>query len=366
MEMSTVPLDLPPPKKEKRKKKYTLCVIQFRQDVVTTVKKYGILFILMVAMFLLGILLNQLPSKNPKFIPLASWCHHSQLYKDQKAKLENLTLTIRPPPSISGEDELPVEETKISLNDFGLMYIPRMPKGLHTATAVVYFIWPLMPLLLHVRNMNDAKLESFMAHILGQTSNFGIAELFRTQIMFPEDLFLDKCNVTPDECLLYSYKKEALRLYLPPPANVTGNSSTPRSFCRGQFLNQKNGQFNDSSILYDSLHHYPDPICMLLGASIVCFITNMCQWKNINPDTRSMRDTTVTKRSFLAINDIAMLTITLFYFHSLYMTYDLLQMLGLFVGVPLQLMINRTISYAGKKLATTNKQDPPVKRKIVI
>jgi hypothetical protein len=341
-------------KKNNRKKKYTLCVIQFRQDLVTTVKKYGILFILMVAMFLLGILLNQLPSKNPKFIPLASWCHHSQLYKDQKAKLENLTLTIRPPPD---GPESQVEETKISLKDFGLMYIPRMPKGLHTATAVVYFVWPLMPLLLHIRHMNDAKLESFMAHILGQTSNFGIAELFRTQIMFPEDLFLDKCNVTPDECLLYSYKKEALRLYLPPSNVTAGNSSsnTPRSFCRGQFLNQKNGQFNDSSILYDSLHHYPDPICMLLGASIVSFITNMCQWRNINPTTKSIRDTTVTKRSFLAINDIAMLSITLFYLHSLYMTYDLLQLLGLLIGVPLQLMINRTISYAGKKLAHVDK-----------
>lgn len=238
-----------------------------------------------------------------------------------------------------------------------LTYIPSMSVGLHTAMALLCFIWPILPLLLHInsRNINEAKLESIIAHILGQTTNFGVAEIFRTQIAYPEDLFLEKCNVSPEDCLFMSQEKVSLPLYLPPvsaTALATVDNSKPyRSFCKGQYYKITNTTevYDDGKIIYNSLHHFPDPVCFLLGASIVCFLTNMCQWRIINPKTKSMRDTTVTIRSILAISDIAIMATSIFYLYQLYITYDLLQLVGIFVGVLLQLMINRTISYRSKK-----------------
>lgn len=239
--------------------------------------------------------------------------------------------------------------------DTKLSYIPTMPVGLHAAMITLCFTWPLLPLLLHIKqnNINEAKIESIIAHILGQTTNFGVAELFRTQIALPENLFLDKCNVSPEDCLYLSQEKISLPLYLPPSVlNSTHVEKPLMAFCKGQYYKSTSSStrhvLNDGIIIYNSLHHFPDAVCLLFGASLVCFITNLCLWRSINPKTKSIRDTTITIRSILAISDIALMATTIFYVYQLAITYDLLQLLGIFVGAILQLMINRTISYASK------------------
>ena len=232
--------------------------------------------------------------------------------------------------------------------------------------------------------MSPAKLESIITHILGQMSNFGIAEVFRTQIPLPEDLFLDKCNLSPEECLFLSKEKIPLPLYLPP--NATLNQTPPvstsltitssqttvldmsldsmaanddhpvRGLCRGQYFHTQHDKIKDGPIIYNSLHHYPDPICMLFGSSLVCFIASIFHWKKINPTNKGYTDVSITVRSILVLSDIGMIGSFLVYLVHLYLTYDLLQLLGVCVGVLLQVMINRIISYEHKK----NKSDEKV------
>ena len=253
-----------------------------------------------------------------------------------------------------------------------------MPSGLAIATGAFCFIWPLLPLLLNSRkHMNDVKLESIITHVLGQVSNFGIAEVFRTQIPLPEDLFLDKCNLSPDECLFFSKEKIALPLFRPPLYNAstphtvsTSLSSTssqtmvhdaqldtqlPRGLCRGQYYNTKNNKFQDGPVIYNSLHHYPDAICMLFGSAVVSFIASICHWKNINHTKKGFTQVSLTVRSILVLTDIGMIGSFLVYLVHLYLTYDMLQLLGVLVGILLQVSINRIISYHHKSSGQKNK-----------
>ena len=147
-----------------------------------------------------------------------------------------------------------------------------MPKGLVEVTATFCFLWPLLPLLLNSRNtVTDAKIESIMAHVLGQTSNFGIAELLRTQIQYPEDLFLEKCNISPSQCLRLSHDKNPLQLYASPQINIQEDQSImTEGLCKGQFYHTNDSKIlNDNQgIIYNSLHHYPDVVCMLLERAL--------------------------------------------------------------------------------------------------
>jgi hypothetical protein len=208
--------------------------------------------------------------------------------------------------------------------------------------------------------------------VLGQATNFGLAEVFRTQIAFPESLFLEKCNISPLECLQMSQNKVALPLYIPPQKM---NSST-EAMCRGQYQNNdryvkssinnttgvatvpaKKKTFNDGKIIYNSLHHYPDPVCMMFGASIISFFVSIIEWENMNPRRKKLQQTSATIRSILTISDIASMSCMLFYFYNLYVTYDMAQLLGILVGAVLQLLINRTVSYHSKYLKTGRAND---------
>lgn len=305
-------------------------------SLLMTAKKNGIVGFLIVAMFLTGLLTNQLSDKNPLLIPHPEWCYHSSLHSQHLETIANmtspktLTTTARPQPEMT---EASSQET---------LYIPTMPRGLAETTAVFCFIWPLLPMLLNSRNtFIDAKREFVMSHVLGQTSNFGIAEVFRTQIALPEDLFLDKCNLTPEECLRLSQEKIALPLYEPQDSNHP-------SLCRGQFKaanNASHAAYNDRPIIYNSLHHYPDPVCMLFGSSLVSFIATIMHWGKLNPTQKKLYQTSATVRSILTVSDIAMLSSLLFYLYNLYVAYDLMQVLGIVVGIVLQLLIHRTVSY---------------------
>ena len=87
---------------------------------------------------------------------------------------------------------------------------------------------------------------------------------------------------------------------------------------------------------------------MLFGASVVSFIASVCHWRNLNPRRKKMNDSSPTVRNILTISDIAMLGCMLVYVYYLYITSDMLQVLGVFVGILLQAMINRTVSYQQK------------------
>lgn len=356
------------------------CDNRYSRDAYVVFQKYGVVCILTLVMFLAGVLLNLLSDKNPPVIPHPSWCEHSSLHAKHLQTIGNITLkamrssTSTIAPSSQTEEgsgdlysstSLPTPTQPIF--NMETMYIPTMPKGLSAAAGTFCFSWPLLPLLLNSRTtMNNAKIESIISHVLGQATNFGLAEVFRTQIAYPESLFLEKCNISPLECLQMSQNKVALPLYIPSQKN---NSSA--AMCRGQYYNNdiyvkssinsesgvasvpaKKKTFNDGKIIYNSLHHYPDPVCMMFGASIVSFIVSIIEWDNMNPRRKKLQQSSATVRSILTMSDIATMSSMLFYIYNLYVTHDMAQLLGLFVGTVLQLLINRTVSYHSKHLRT--------------
>lgn len=285
-------------------------------NILDTGKKYGITGALTLVMIVVAVCTNQLTDKNPHIVTKPGWCHHSKFYQNQKEKFPNLT---------NGQSLISP--------------VPTMPRGLAETTGVLCFFWPLLPLLLNSRNtFTDAKGESIMAHLLGQSSNFGIAEIFQTQIELPEDLFLEKCNISPKECLRLSQEK------IPRPLYVSSKSQLP-PVCKGQHFNSTTAFQDEANTLFQSLHHYPDTICMLFGASVVTFLTGLCRWRDLNPTKKKLYDASTTVRNLLTISDVATLACVLCYFYFLCVTYDLAQLAGVFVGVLLQLFINRTISY---------------------
>lgn len=332
------------------------------QLVHTVVGKYGIVGVITTLMLLVGLLCNMASDKNPLLVPHPDWCHHSSLYTTHQETLANMTSSTTVAPLTSLNQSL-LQEHQPS------MYIPNMPRGLAETTAVFCFVWPLLPMLLNSRKtFNGAKMESILSHVLGQTSNFGIAEVFRTQIAYPEDLFLDKCNLSPLECLRLSQEKILLPLYLPrpPPPDALLTDGLPRNpaaMCKGQFYNMANNNtkkkdlFKDEAIIYNSLHHYPDSVCMLFGSALVSFVATILHWRKLNPAQKRMKEASTTVRSILTVSDIAMMTCFLFYLYNLYVAYDMLQIVGVFIGILLQVMINRTVAY--KHQEKKKKTDTP-------
>lgn len=337
-------------------------------------RKYGIVGVITTVMFLVGVLCNTLSDKNPQLVPHPEWCHHSRLYTSHQEKIANMTKMVT---TAAATTTTPGPTTVASTLQQQSLYIPTMPRGLATTTAVFCFLWPLLPMLLNSRkSLNEAKIESIMSHVLGQTSNFGIAEVFRTQIPYPEDLFLDKCNLSPEECLRMSREKRAMPLYLPPSADTTDSAA----MCKGQFYNMHlqpsaelseedaanvtttprlprlRHSFKDEAIIYNSLHHYPDPVCMLFGSALVSFIATIMHWRRLNPTQKKLKETSATVRSILTISDIAMMSCGLFYVYNLYIAYDMSQTLGIFVGILLQVMINRTVAYKHREAQQQQQQ----------
>lgn len=344
-------------KMETLKQKHLDCAPTFS---IPLLKKYGIFLSIIFILFLCGSLFNLISNKNPELIPHADWCHHSRLYKrhnDVKDEVKpNGTIQLpSPTKKMTIKTNVTLKLENVTSN---LMYIPLMPRAIPLATASVFFIWPMLPILLHNKNsLNEAKLESLMAHALGQSCNFAVAEILRTQIMFPEDLFLDKCNISPEDCLLLSNNKVSLPLYL----SARDREDKKQSFCNGQFSHNNNTLYDDNTIIYNSLHHYPDVVCLLFGASLVSYFTSLCHWRILNPVRKNYHRQTssLTNRGILVLSDIAMLSITIVYLYFLIITYDYFQLIGVFLGILLQLMINRIISYEH----TTPLNSPIIQRK---
>lgn len=287
------------------------------------IKNYGILGALAVVMATSGVLVHQLADKNPLVVPHADWCQRSVHYPNNNATAEL------------------AESTKA----LTLTTTTTMPPGLAATTAVFCVLWPLLHMVLNSRkSLNEAKLESIVSHLLGQSSNYGIAEIFRTQMVYPEHLFLDKCNLSPEECLELSQRNMPLPLYQTPAG------AEEKALCRNTTLSATN------PLLYNSLHHYPDPVCMLFGSALVSFIASILHWRSLNPTQKKMYDTSANVRSVLMLSDLATITCVLFYLYHLYMAYDLQQLLGVLVGIVLQVMINRTVVYG--------RRSPPSRREL--
>jgi hypothetical protein len=200
--------------------------------------------------------------------------------------------------------------------------ITTMPKGLGAATIVVVIIFPIIPVLINsqTKKWNDFKVEIVKSHVVGQGSVFGISELLRHFLVSPEPSFLRKCNITVEEC---SIKSHAFNLPLNEPTNT--------SYCHAQDI--------DATELFDSLHHFPDKTCCIIGASIVTFLATLYFWNRINRKGKSIYEAHSMQQCFLILVQCICITLVFTYLYFLYNSFDGSQLYGLIIGAILQLLI---------------------------
>lgn len=205
-------------------------------------------------------------------------------------------------------------------------FLSPMPKGLGIATIIVTLIFPILPILVNsqTKMWNSFKFNIIKCHVVGQGSVFGVSELLRHFITVPEPMFLQKCNITMQECL---FKSQMSSLFL------SGGSSSNSSLC------QTNSTLTGNNELFDSLHHFPDKTCCFIGASIVTFLTTLYFWNRINTKGKSIYNAHSCQQCLLILIQVICVSLVFIYLYFLYQTFEKVQVYGIFIGGLLQLMI---------------------------
>lgn len=203
-----------------------------------------------------------------------------------------------------------------------LVYL-NMPTGLGTATLVVTLVFPLVPMILNskTKKWNDFKVDVMKCHIVGSGSVFGVSEVLRKFLTIPEAAFLQKCNLTIDEC---NFKSQFAHL---PFADNENNAS----FCHTNKT--------QPTELYNSLHHFPNTTCCFIGASIVTMLSTLYFWNRINQNGKSIYDAHPGQKITMIIFQIACISLIFVYLCFLYNSFDDVQIYGVFVGAILQFTI---------------------------
>lgn len=206
-------------------------------------------------------------------------------------------------------------------------FLAPMPKGLAIATIVVTVIFPMLPILVnsYSKSWNSFKFNLIKCHVVGQGSVFGVSELLRHFVTLPEPLFLEKCNITLQDC----FKKSNFNS-LP----LVSNHSNFNALCNLNDTSIENG-----SKLFDSLHHFPDKVCCFIGASLVTFLTTLYFWHRINKNGKSIYNAQTLKQCILIVLQVVCVSLVFIYMYFLYTTFESVQIYGIFIGGLIQLMI---------------------------
>lgn len=200
--------------------------------------------------------------------------------------------------------------------------VSSMPDGLGTMTILMTFVFPMTPLLLNsqAKAWNRFKFEMVKNHVVGQGSVFGMSEALRHILTVPEPTFLQKCNISVDDC------NEKTELNMPQPLNPIVNKTF--AFCN-----------SSSDKIFDSLHHFPDNTCCLIGASIVSFLATLYFWNRANMSGKSIYDAHSLKQYILISSQLLFVGVVLCYLYFLYKSFDSVQIYGLLIGGIVQFMI---------------------------
>lgn len=208
-------------------------------------------------------------------------------------------------------------------------FISTLPNGLGFMTILIVIIFPLVPVIVNSKTKmwNEFKFELVKCHLVGQGSAFGVSELLKHVLITPSPNFLQMCNITSKECLNKTLLLDGLASsVLPlnePFSNLSlchSNSTSPRDF-------------------FNSLHHFPDKICCLIGASIVSFLATLYFWKRANAKGKSIYESHSIQQCLLIVFQIICITCILIYLYFLYNSFDATQMYGILIGGLIQLMI---------------------------
>lgn len=201
--------------------------------------------------------------------------------------------------------------------------ITDMPPAIGPLAITASIVLPLVPLLLNSKLIwTDYKTEILKCHFLGQSASFGVAELFRHYATMPANDFMQKCNISFEECQSMSFSK--LPLYFFPNVNET--------VCK---QNVSNKEYN-----FDTLHNFPNVTCTLLGASIVSFVTVMLYWHVVNKQGKSIyQANSILKMLIVALQCLLVIILCMYLFY-LYKKLEFMHLLSIFLGAGIQLFIS--------------------------
>lgn len=199
----------------------------------------------------------------------------------------------------------------------------KLPTGLSTATLAVTMVFPLVPMILNskTKKWNDFKIDMMKCHVVGSGSVYGVSEVLRHFLTIPEADFLQKCNLTVNECNLKSQ-------FASLPFTNDGSNV---SFCHTNITKPNE--------LFDSLHHFPDNTCCFIGASIVTLLSTLYFWNRINQNGKSIYDAHPNQKITMIIFQIACISVVFIYLCFLFNSFDTVQIYGIFIGAILQFLI---------------------------
>lgn len=188
-----------------------------------------------------------------------------------------------------------------------------LPPSLLPLAVITSLVLPMVPLFLNSKtHWTDMKTEVTKAHLVGQSVSFGTSELLRHFVIIPENSFLQKCNLSQEECF----------------SNLGTNLSLTG-------LCPKPSQPN----LFDSLHHFPEATCTSLGASFISFAASLAYWHYINKVEKSVyQSSAYTKMALITLQCLLVIVLVIYCIY-LYKSLEVAHFLSLLLGGSLQLFV---------------------------
>lgn len=204
-------------------------------------------------------------------------------------------------------------------------FMTDLPQGLSAATLVLTLVFPIVPILINSKTKwNDFKFDVVKCHVVGQSSVFGVSEVLRHVLTMPDGSFLLKCNISISDCLAKNQYKSL-------PLFTNGNTS---------FCNLNNN--TSSTDVFNSLHHFPDLTCGIIGSSIVTFLATLYYWKKCNAKEKKLYQASSIQQVVLIGLQIAATLLVLIYVYYLYKSVDYIQFFGFVIGGAIQCFIIKT------------------------
>lgn len=196
-----------------------------------------------------------------------------------------------------------------------------IPTALVPLAVTASLILPMLPLLINSKtHWSEMKTEVTKSHIVGQSVSYGTAELLRHFAINPEANFLQKCNLSLEDCF--------------DRINTNVNLS---NLCKNSINNQ------DTKTLFDSLHHFPDATCTILGASFVSFVSSLAYWHYINKVGKSVYQSSPYVKMALVTFYCILIIFLCIYLMYLYKSLELAHFLSVLLGGGLQLFVSITM-----------------------
>jgi hypothetical protein len=152
----------------------------------------------------------------------------------------------------------------------------------HSLSVVVIvssILLPFVPVLAkYPSSWAQNKIHTTLVHFVGQISSASMTEVIRSLVEMPDMTFLNKCRLSPQECLNQLSTFGSLQLFsLIPPRQSSPNHTLPSSTSDTLPVFCPNTDFNLHE-LNESLHGMPDMTSAMVGAGLAMFLINMISW----------------------------------------------------------------------------------------